>query len=129
MKTTFLSAVYKTTLYFEQTTISKIVNKDKHYFCSRKSGLNVGDVVLVQPKDSKNLNNPITLELLITHKDVTPEVTIYGFVSVEDIPTALHNLVSGIYEANCDLVNQVQDLQSQVLNLLSINKTRGLVDA
>lgn len=126
---TFLSAVYKTTLYFEQTTISKIIKKDKHYFCSRKSGLNIGDVVLVEAKDSKNLTNPKTLELLITGKDTAPSVTIYGFVSVEDIPSALHDLVSGIYEANCDLVSQVQDLQSQVLNLLSINKTRSLVDA
>jgi hypothetical protein len=122
--TSFLSAVYKTTLYFEQDKFTKIINKERHYFCSRKGGLNVGDVVLIEPKDSDSHIHKTTLELLITGKDSTPELTVYGFVSVEDIPKALHDLVSGIYEANHDLVEQVQDLQSQVLNLLSINENR-----
>ena len=110
MSVSFLSAAYATTLYFNQVIISKINKKERHYFCIKNSALNVGDIVLVKPESAIKLGGDDVLELLITAKDVTNDFTIYGFVSVVDIPDALHNLISGIFEANKDLIYEKYDL-------------------
>jgi len=117
--TSFLSAAYKTTIYVSQPTFSKIKNKERHYFCSKKRGLNVGDVVLIEVDKINGY-----LELLITCKDIADENIIYGFVSIEDMPVALHNLVSGIFEANQDLFKDNLELRAQNIALLSINENR-----
>ena len=125
MNTTFLSAVYKTTLYFPQVIISQIQNKDRHFFCQSHSKFNVGDVVVVEPKDSEMILSKTRIELLITARDVTSELTVYSFVSIADMPDALHDLVSGIYAANCQLLEDKTELIKQNMALLSINAERA----